>query len=316
MGDLEVRLRAQNDEKRRADAASLVEIMTSAPPTSPSEVAHFLHALPHMDPKMVGRVLGEPDDTSLSILQEYANGFVFQDFSIDVALRAFLGRFALPGEAQKIDRILQAFAKAYFAANPQDPTCASEDAVYTLAFSLVLLNTDAHNPRLARRFKMGKDDFIRNHRRVGVDGGGGGRHHLPRAYLAQCYDSFAGSPITLLAQKAASMLAEDEVEVEFGDGPLGLAIETSIDGRTCLVKSFAPEDAQLRRRRAAFWHDATSASTRAAGPQLAGWVVVAVGADCTRQIGYPLVRYLLRTAARPVVVRFCEPSVYFASLAE
>lgn len=243
-------------------------------------------------------------------------GFVFQGFSIDVALRAFLGRFALPGEAQKIDRILQAFAKAYFAANPRDPTCASEDAVYTLAFSLVLLNTDAHNPHLARRFKMGKDDFVRNLRRVAV-ADGGGHSQLPRAYLAQCYDSFAGSPITLLGKKTVSLLAEDEVEVEFGEGPLGLAIETSIDGRTCLVKKYSPEDERRRGlRRPAFWHEATRASTRAAGPQLTGWVVVAVGADCTRQIGYPLVRYLLRTATRPVVVRFCEPSVYFGSLNE
>lgn len=208
---------------------------------------------------------------------------MFQDYSIDVALRAFLGRFALPGEAQKIDRILQAFARSYFAANPSDPTCASEDAVYALAFSLVLLNTDAHNPRLAKRFKMGKDDFVRSHRRLAV--------HLPRAYLEQCYDSFVSWPITLLAKKPPVM-SDDEVELEFGDGPLGLAIETSIDGRTCLVKKFSTGNNQ----------------------SLAGWVVVAVADDSTRQIGYPLVRYLLRTAPRPVAVRFCEPSVYFASL--
>lgn len=28
-------------------------VVAAVAPTSPSEVAHFLHALPHMDPKMV-----------------------------------------------------------------------------------------------------------------------------------------------------------------------------------------------------------------------------------------------------------------------
>lgn len=237
-------------------------------------------------------------------------GFIFKDFSIDVALRVYLGRFVLPGEAQKIDRILQAFAKAYFVANPRDPVCTSEDAIYTLAFSLVLLNTDAHNPHLARRFKMGKDDFIRNHHRIIlVDG-----KNMPRKYLAQCYDSFVTYPITLIPKKAVAMLVEDEVEIEFGDGPLGLDIETSIDGRTCLVKKYSVPVTAHHQQHRVHWHEATSASTRTAGPQLAGWVIVAVAGDCTRELGYPITRYLLKTAARPVVVRFCEPSVYFASL--
>lgn len=244
-----------------------------------------------------------------SVCAFFKQGFIFKDFSIDVALRVYLGRFVLPGEAQKIDRILQAFAKAYFAANLRgDPICTSEDAIYTLAFSLVLLNTDAHNPHLAKRFKMGKDDFIRNHDRVLVDG-----KNMPHKYLAQCYDSFATYPITLIPKKAAAMLIEDEVEIAFGDGPLGLDIETSIDGRTCLVKKYSAPSQQLQQHQA-HWHEATGASTRAGGPQLAGWVVVAVASDCTRELGYPITRYLLKTAARPVVVRFCEPSVYFASL--
>lgn len=224
-----------------------------------------------------------------------------------MALRVYLGRFVLPGEAQKIDRILQAFAKAYFAANPRDPVCTSEDAIYTLAFSLVLLNTDAHNPHLAKRFKMGKDDFIRNHHRIILADG----KNMPRKYLAQCYDSFATYPMALIPKKAVTMLVEDEVEIEFGDGPLGLDIETSIDGRTCLVKKYAAPKSQMHR---VHWHEVTSASTKAAGPQLDGWVVVAVASDCTRELGYPITRYLLKTAARPVVVRFCEPSVYFGSL--
>lgn len=230
------------------------------------------------------------------------SGFTFKGFSFDVALRVYLGRFVLPGEAQKIDRILQAFAKAYFAANPDRDICTSEDAVYTLAFSAVLLNTDAHNPHLARKFKMGKEDFIRNHQQVLVDG-----EHMPHKYLAQCYDSFATYPITLIRRKPATMLVEDEIELVFGEGPMGLDIETSIDGRTCLVKKHSQVHLHVRT------NDATKRAA-SAPVQITGWVVVAVADDCTRELGYPITRYLLKTAARPVVVRFCEPSVYFAPL--
>ncbi|KAF1329226.1 Ankyrin repeat-containing protein, partial [Globisporangium splendens] len=307
-GDLEVGQSdgsSQHEHRHNGDAGGvdIAQLMSSESSASPKDVAHVLHHTPHMDPKVVGRVLGEPDDVSLSVLQEYANGFVFKDYSFDVALRVYLGRFVLPGEAQKIDRILQAFAKAYFAANPRDPVCTSEDAVYTLAFSVVLLNTDAHNPHLARRFKMGKDDFIRNHQRILVDG-----KPMPHRFLAQCYDSFATYPITLIGRKQEPMLVEDEIELTFGDGPLGLDIETSIDGRTCLVKKHA------QRHLHASTNDGTGSRAVEPPVHITGWVVVAVGDDSTRELGYPMTRCLLKTAARPVVIRFCEPSVYFASL--
>jgi hypothetical protein len=300
---------------------------------SPKDIADFLHQLPHLDPKMVGRVLGEPDELALSVLQEYANGketrravsalstastvsfmgdgyllgFVFKDFSFDVALRIYLGRFVLPGEAQKIDRILQAFAKAYHAANPRDKICTSEDAVYTLAFSVVLLNTDAHNPHLARKYKMGKDDFLRNHQRLLVDG-----KHMPHEYLGQLYDSFASYPIQLLPRKPTALL-RDELELTFAEGPLGLDIETSIDARTCVVKKYALPHRHIY---CSFGGSPrNSAETSRPVPDLAGYVIVAVADDCTRAIGYALTRYLLKTAARPVTIRFCEPSVYFESMA-
>ncbi|KAL4118544.1 hypothetical protein PRIC2_010872 [Phytophthora ramorum] len=47
-----------------------------------------------------------------------------------------------------------------------------------------------------------------------------------------------------------------------------------------------------------------------------GWkwstAATAVGDDSTRQVGYALTRYLLKTAPRPVLIRFCEPGVYFS----
>lgn len=38
----------------------------------------------------------------------------------------------------------------------------SEDTVYILSFSLIMLNTDLHNPNIAENKKMTMDGFIRN----------------------------------------------------------------------------------------------------------------------------------------------------------
>ncbi|GLD92698.1 hypothetical protein PINS_up001277 [Pythium insidiosum] len=277
-------------------ATDIAQLLAEDSVYTPKDIADFLHQLPHLDPKTVGRVLGEPDPRALQVLQEYANGFIFKGFSFDVALRVYLGRFVLPGEAQKIDRILQAFAKAYFAANPDCAVCTSEDAAYTLAFSVVLLNTDAHNPRLAKHLKMNKDDFIRNHRRIVVDG-----QKIPRDYLGRCFDSFSTYPIQLIPRKRPTML-KDELELTFADGPMGVDIETSFDGRTCSIKRYAVP------------HRHILCSRDGRLPDLTGYVIVAVADDCTQQIGYLLTRYLLKTAARPVTIRLCEPSIYYASL--
>ncbi|OWZ01288.1 hypothetical protein PHMEG_00027356 [Phytophthora megakarya] len=315
------------------EASHILRLMDPESPSTPKEIAEFLHEMPHSDAKTIGQVLGEPDEKSLSVLHEYANGFHFEAVPFDIALRVYLSRFELPSEAQKIDRILQAFAKAYFISNPDSEQCPTEDAVYTLAFSVLLLNTDAHNPTLARRFKMTRADFIRNYHRLEGEPGFA-RPEVPDQYLGQCYDLFVTDAIKRMERKPVE-LQPDEVELEFPETALGLEIETSFDGRTAIVKKYANNrHINSNRRRQVTPADSTTSSfganflktsstllasmLAAIDPEpelsIAGYVIVAVGDDSTRQIGYAMTRYLLKTAPRPVLIRFCEPSVYFASL--
>ncbi len=67
------------------------------------------------------------------------------------------GRLRLPGEAQKIDRMMERFASHYCASNAEVFT--NPDSAYLLAFSLIMLNTDAHNPAIKN--KMSKAQFIK-----------------------------------------------------------------------------------------------------------------------------------------------------------
>lgn len=66
--------------------------------------------------------------------------------------RLFLDGFRLPGEAQKIDRLVEKFAERYVSCNSEN--FRSADVAYVLAYSVVMLNTDAHNPQVKN--KMGK----------------------------------------------------------------------------------------------------------------------------------------------------------------
>ena len=61
--------------------------------------------------------------------------------------RVFLDGFRLPGEAQKIDRLMEKFAERYVRCNPES-VFSKADVAYVLAYSVVMLNTDAHNPQV------------------------------------------------------------------------------------------------------------------------------------------------------------------------
>ncbi|KAJ8456537.1 hypothetical protein ONZ45_g18682 [Pleurotus djamor] len=94
----------------------------------------------------------------------YIDQFDFTSDPLDVALRKLLMDVGLPRETQQIDRVIEAFATRYKQCNPNLYT--SEDHPYILAFSLIMLHTDAFNKSNKR--KMTKADYIKNTRLPGV----------------------------------------------------------------------------------------------------------------------------------------------------
>jgi len=83
--------------------------------------------------------------------------------NIDTALRTFLETFRLPGESQKIQRVLEAFAERYYEQSPQ--ILVDKDAAFVLAYSLILLNTDQHNAQVKRKMTEVKRS-LRNIRKL------------------------------------------------------------------------------------------------------------------------------------------------------
>ncbi|RID77374.1 hypothetical protein BRARA_A00294 [Brassica rapa] len=145
---------------------------------SPEEVASFLMKTAGLNGTVIGDYLGEREELPLKVMHAYVDSFNFQGKDFVEAIRFFLRGFRLPGEAQKIDRIMEKFAEHYWKCNPGSFTSA--DTAYVLAYSVIMLNTDAHNNMV--KDKMSKADFVRNNR--GIDDG----KDLPEEYLGSLYD--------------------------------------------------------------------------------------------------------------------------------
>ena len=158
-------------------------------------VAKFLKLAPGLDKEVVGEYLGDPKDFQVEVLKEYADLFNFENVTLDKALRTFLDGFKLPGEAQKISRILEAYAARYFGANPN--SCADADSAYVLSYSIIMLNTDAHNKQVKK--KMTLEQFIRNNR--GTNGG----KDWPKETLVAIFDSIVTDEIRLTDDAAPKL---------------------------------------------------------------------------------------------------------------
>lgn len=148
-------------------------------------IARFLRSSSRLDKKLLGEYISAPAQESL--LKEFMGQFDFKGKSIADALRELLETFRLPGESSPISRITEVFAKHFFSFSP--PEIATEDAVYVLAYSVIMLNTDLHNPQNRKRMTI--DDYRRN-----VRGVNDGKDFDPE-YLAAIHESIRKREIIL-----------------------------------------------------------------------------------------------------------------------
>eukprot|EP00292_Cryptomonas_paramecium_P010586 CAMPEP_0113698514 /NCGR_PEP_ID=MMETSP0038_2-20120614/22754_1 /TAXON_ID=2898 /ORGANISM="Cryptomonas paramecium" /LENGTH=332 /DNA_ID=CAMNT_0000621689 /DNA_START=183 /DNA_END=1178 /DNA_ORIENTATION=- /assembly_acc=CAM_ASM_000170 len=152
-------------------------------------VASLFISVPGLDEAGIGDYVGDGDPFCAEVLKCYAGRFQLQGLGFDDALRKFLSAFRLPGESQKIERIVNAFAQQYHKQNPR--TFRAPDTAWVLAYSLIMLNTDAHNASVRRAQKMTKEQFVRNNR--GIDDG----KDLPRDLLESMYDRIVANAISM-----------------------------------------------------------------------------------------------------------------------
>ena len=160
--------------------------LAPSPPT-PHDAAALLRHCPAVSRDAAGDLLGDADEFAVATLDAFAHTFDFRGTTFDGALRAFLAAFRLPGEAQKISRVMEAFGARFHAAHPS--LFVNADAAYVLAYSAIMLHTDAHNAQVKK--KMTADEFVRNNR--GINGGA----DLPSDFLQTLYASIVAVPLAV-----------------------------------------------------------------------------------------------------------------------
>ena len=82
------------------------------------------------DKTAIGEFLGEKEYQDL--MHMFVNLMNFSNMDFLKALRYFLEGFRLPGESQKIDRLMEKFASRYCECNPRQDMFKNADTVYVL----------------------------------------------------------------------------------------------------------------------------------------------------------------------------------------
>ena len=194
------------------------------------DIAVFLVEDERLDKTAIGDFLGENEKFNKECMYAYVDQMDFYGMEIVSALRLFLEGFRLPGEAQKIDRLMEKFAARYHEQNKKfshslqssdtesnknneksknstiigkalqsnkktaqhyidNYYFESADAVYVLAFSIIMLATDLHSSAIKK--KMTKEDYINMNRGIND------KKDLPRDYLESVFDQVAESELKL-----------------------------------------------------------------------------------------------------------------------
>uniref|UniRef100_A0AAQ5ZEV4 Cytohesin 1b n=1 Tax=Amphiprion ocellaris TaxID=80972 RepID=A0AAQ5ZEV4_AMPOC len=151
------------------------------------DIAQFLYKGEGLNKTAIGDYLGERDDFNIEVLHAFLELHEFTDLNLVQALRQFLWSFRLPGEAQKIDRMMEAFAQRYCHCNPG--VFQSTDTCYILSFAVIMLNTSLHNPNV--KDKPSVQRFTAMNR--GINDGG----DLPEDLLRNLYDSIKNEPFKI-----------------------------------------------------------------------------------------------------------------------
>ncbi|KAG7171828.1 Brefeldin A-inhibited guanine nucleotide-exchange protein 1-like [Homarus americanus] len=158
---------------------------------TPEDIAKFFHDDDRVDKTQVGDFLGDPDPINKETMCSYIDQMDFHDRDFVPALRMFLEGFRLPGEAQKIDRLMEKFASRYCECNANVGLFASADTAYVLAYSIIMLTTDLHSMQV--KHKMTKEQYIKMNRGINDS------KDLPAEYLSSIYDEIAGNEIKMKA---------------------------------------------------------------------------------------------------------------------
>eukprot|EP00753_Platysulcus_tardus_P012632 PLAT3500.3.p1 GENE.PLAT3500.3~~PLAT3500.3.p1 ORF type:complete len:1555 (+),score=822.25 PLAT3500.3:520-4665(+) len=187
----------QFNESSKLGIAFLQQHCLVSREAQPREIARFLRDAPGLNHDAIGEYLGKIKDFNQECLKEFVATFDFEGESLLDSLRSYLTSFRLPGEAQVIDRMVQTFADRAYLQSTDASHFAGADTTFLLAFAIIMLNTDLHNPNIAEDRKMTMEQFIKYNTNYGPEVSKG--VDLPRSLLTSVYTSIRDHEIRVLA---------------------------------------------------------------------------------------------------------------------
>ena len=136
-------------------------------------------------------IMAENNPFSNLILKEYSKTYNFKGYNIIKAMNLFMSTFRLMGESYNIYNFICAFGLKYYEDNKEiyeknklnnnkgSVYFKSDEEVTSFAYSIMILNTDLHNPNVLN--KMTVEEFIKNNKSSGLF------TDVPEDYFKQIY---------------------------------------------------------------------------------------------------------------------------------
>ncbi|ETO23926.1 hypothetical protein RFI_13236 [Reticulomyxa filosa] len=166
----------------------------------PTSIAEFLLTQSQLSKIQIGEYLGGEKPLNQKVMHEYINRIQLANMDFVDALRVLCASFFLPGEGQKIDRILQRFADRYCEDNPD--VFPNADIAYILAYSCILLHVNVHSPKVKK--KMTKEEFVLQTKGATKD------ETLSAELLSHIYDNIVAKEMKLPGHDDVEEIREKE----------------------------------------------------------------------------------------------------------
>ena len=154
-------------------------------------VALLIRYSNYVDTENLFEIMAENNPFSNLILKEYSRTYNFKGYNIISAMNLFMSTFRLMGESYNIYNFICAFGSKYYEDNKdiyeKNKLNKKENSVYfksdeevtSFAYSIMILNTDLHNPNVIN--KMTVEEFIKNNKSSGLF------TEVPEDYFKQVY---------------------------------------------------------------------------------------------------------------------------------
>lgn len=149
----------------------------------------------------VGELFGDESPFNTKVCRAYINNFNFEGMLISDALRYLFTFFDVPGEGQKIERIVYEFAYKW---EEDNPGIIGGDAAGVFSYLLVMLHSTLYNPNVEQKNKPSVDTFCSMAAPIKDNGA-----NLNQELVKKVYQNIANKPLAVhWAQKRKDFLKE------------------------------------------------------------------------------------------------------------